>query len=87
MSFKHSNRCKIVFDNLMLIFCGKYGIDAYIKSCIKYQFASWRRPGFALIGACVLIRMNTISSMAAEWTLREPLEPSLNLPLMGMKSQ
>ena len=74
-AIKCSNCCKIVFDHLRLhlnasnaaLMCrigAKYkytihAVCAYAPVCAyAHVFQKW--PGFALIGACVLFRMNTL---------------------------
>ena len=69
MTFKCSNRFKIVFDHLRLN-CNAVNNVLLCKNCVKYQYASravcsyanvfrnW--PGCALIGAVALIRTNTV---------------------------
>ena len=69
LPFKCSNRCTISFDHLRLSFQAVNTVFI-CKMCIKYQYASpevcacthvfWKRQGCALIGACALIRTNTV---------------------------
>ena len=66
MSFQCSNHCLIVFDQLILSF----NAILKCKTAEKYHYAhrvvcayahDFRiRPGCALIGACALIRTNTV---------------------------
>ena len=69
MSFKCSNCCKIVLDHLRFSYNASYVVLMY-KIDVKYQYAIRavcadacvfrKRPGRALIGACPLIKMNTM---------------------------
>ena len=69
MSFKCSNRCKIVFGHLRLSLQAVNTVFMR-KMCLKYQYASpvacacahvfRKRPGCALIGTCALIRTKTV---------------------------
>ena len=69
MPLKCSNRFKIVFDHMRLSFndvntvflCKKYVRYQYARGAVcAYACVFQRRPGCALIGACALIRMNTV---------------------------
>ena len=71
MSFKCSSHHKIVFDHLRMttdmvntVFICRIGIK-YIKQIASrtvcaYAHVFQKLPGCALIGACALIRMNTV---------------------------
>ena len=69
MSFKYSNHFKIVFYHLRLRLNAVNTVFLY-KHCVKYKYASRavcayahvfrKRPECALIGACALIRTNTV---------------------------
>ena len=70
MSCKYSNRCKIEFDRLRLGF-NAVNTVFMCKNDIKHQYVSRtvcayvrafrKRLGCALIGACTLIRTNTVN--------------------------
>ena len=74
MPLKCSNCYKILFDHLRLSFNAFNKVFLY-KICVKYQYdcqgvfayadAFPKQPGCALIGACALIRMNTVCYMMA----------------------
>ena len=74
MSCKCSNLCKIVFDRLRLgfnavntVFMCKNGIEYQnvSRTVCAYVHAFRKRLGCALIGACALIRMNTVVVLKA----------------------
>ena len=69
MSFKYSNCWKVVFDHLRLSFNASYAVlmcrigvkyQYTIRVVCAYAYVFPKRPGCALIGACVLIRTNTV---------------------------
>ena len=66
MSFKSSNHCKILVDHLRLSFNAVLMCEIGIKyqyaspAVCAYVHGSGKRPGCALIGACVLIRTNMV---------------------------
>ena len=71
--FKYSNRFIIVFDHLRLSFnvvntvflCKNYVKNRYASQAVcAYAHVLGKRPGCALIGACALIRTNTVSRTA-----------------------
>ena len=69
LPLKCSNRSKIVFDHMRLS-VNDVNTVFLCKKCVKYQYARralcayarvfQKRPGCALIGACALIRTNTV---------------------------
>ena len=69
MPLKCSNRFKIVFEYIRLNF-NVVNTVFLSENCVKYQYARRavcayarvfrKRPGCALIGACALIRTNTV---------------------------
>ena len=66
MSYKCSSRRELLFDQLRI----RYNVVLMCKIGIKYQYFNrvvcayaqifQKRPGCALIGACALIRTNTV---------------------------
>ena len=67
--FKCSKRYKIVLDHLRLS-VNVFNMVLMYKISVKYQYAGragctyahdfWKRQGYALIGACALIRTNPV---------------------------
>ena len=66
ISYKCSNRCEILFDQLRI----RLNVVSMCKIGIKYQYLSrvvcayaqifQKRPGCVLIGACALIRIISV---------------------------
>ena len=79
MSFKCLNCCKVVYDHLQLSFNASNALSL-CRIGVKYQHTIGtvcayarvcrKRPGCALIGACALIRTNTVH---VDIETREPM--------------
>ena len=78
MSFKSFNCCKIVSDHLRLsfnatnaVFLCRIGVKYHytIRVVCAYAIVFRKRPGCALIGACALIRTNTVVVLVSSLTV------------------